>query len=263
MGGTAFSKALIKMELAVESGGQSLKDFAKVSGLTTDEFKRLFKSDPAAAFQAFIGGLAKMDDEGVSAISTLQDIGFKEVRLRDTTLRMVNATELLNSTQSIANKAWRDNSAITTRVAERYNTTANRLKMLNNRAQLTASTFGEVMLPTMEDVMSGLSGMLDGFAEMDEGQRKALISTAAWIATIGPSILLIGKLNTGIGAVSTTLGKLLLSSAEAGGGVTGMLSALKGLLGPAGIAAVAAAALYGAYKWYDYASGAAAAREGA
>lgn len=59
---------------------------------------------------------------------------------------MVNATELLNSTQSIANKAWRDNSAIDP-VAERYNTTANRL-VLNNRAQLTAATFGEVMLPT-------------------------------------------------------------------------------------------------------------------
>ena len=261
MGGTAFSKALIKMELAVESGGKSLKDFAKVSGLTADEFARLFKSDPAAAFQAFIEGLAKMDDEGVSAISTLQDIGFKEVRLRDTTLRMVNATELLSFTQSIANKAWKDNSAITTRVAERYNTTANRLKMLNNRAQLTAATFGDVMLPTMEDVIAGAGDFLDGFAEMDEGQRKALISTAAWIAAIGPAILLVGKLNTGIGTVSTALGKLLLSSVEAGGGATGMLSALKGLLGPAGIAAVAAVALYGAYKWYDYASGAAAARE--
>ena len=261
MGGTAFSKALIKMELAVENGGQSLKDFAKVSGLTADEFSRLFKSDPAAAFEAFIAGLAKMDDEGVSAISTLQDIGFKEVRLRDTTLRMVNATELMSSTQSIANKAWKDNSAITTRVAERYNTTANRLKMLNNRAQLTAATFGEVMLPTMEDVIAGASDFLDGFAEMDEGQRKALISTAAWIAAIGPAILLVGKLNTGIGTVSSALGKLLLASTEAGGGATGMFSALKGLLGPAGIAAVAAAALYGAYKWYDFASGAAAARE--
>jgi len=261
MGGTAFSKALIKMELAVENGGQSLKDFAKVSGMTSDEFSRLFKSDPAAAFQAFIEGLAQMDDEGVSAISTLQDIGFKEVRLRDTTLRMVNATELLSSTQSIANKAWKDNSAITNRVAERYNTTANRLKMLNNRAQLTAATFGEVMLPTMEDVVAGAGDFLDGFAEMDEGQRKALISTAAWIAAIGPAILLVGKLNTGIGTVSSALGKLLLASTEAGGGATGMLSALGGLLGPAGIAAVAAAALYGAYKWYDYASGAAAARE--
>jgi hypothetical protein len=133
--------------------------------------------------------------------------------------------------------------------------------MLNNRAQLTAATFGEMMLPTMEDVIAGASDFLDGFAEMDEGQRKALISIAAWIAAVGPAILLVGKLNTGIGTVSTTLGKLLLASTEAGGGATGMLSALKGLLGPAGIAAVAAAALYGAYKWYDYASGAAAARE--
>ena len=40
-GGTAFSKAMIEMQVAVETNGKSLKDFARVAGLTTEEFKAL------------------------------------------------------------------------------------------------------------------------------------------------------------------------------------------------------------------------------
>ena len=41
-GGTAFSKAMIQMQVAVETGNDSLKDFAKVSSMTTDAFKALW-----------------------------------------------------------------------------------------------------------------------------------------------------------------------------------------------------------------------------
>ena len=57
MGGSAFSKALVKMEVASATGGDALEDFAKVSGMTAKQFKALWDSDPAAAFQSFIVGL--------------------------------------------------------------------------------------------------------------------------------------------------------------------------------------------------------------
>ena len=63
MGGSAFSKALIKMEVASATGGEALEDFGKVAGMTGQQFKTLWDSDPAAAFQAFIVGLSKLDDE--------------------------------------------------------------------------------------------------------------------------------------------------------------------------------------------------------
>ncbi len=50
MGGSAFSKALIKMEVASATGGEVLEDFGKVAGMTGAQFKTLFDSDPAAAF---------------------------------------------------------------------------------------------------------------------------------------------------------------------------------------------------------------------
>ena len=72
MGGSAFSKALVKMEVAAATGGEALEDFAKVSGMTADQFKMLWDADPAAAFQAFIVGLSQMDEQGMSAIARLE-----------------------------------------------------------------------------------------------------------------------------------------------------------------------------------------------
>ena len=63
MGGSAFSKALVKMEVASETGGEALDDFGKVAGMTAQQFKTLWDNDPAAAFQAFIVGLSKLDDD--------------------------------------------------------------------------------------------------------------------------------------------------------------------------------------------------------
>ena len=55
MGGSAFSKALIKMEVASATGGDALEDFGKVAGMTGQQFKALWDSDPAAAFAGFQG----------------------------------------------------------------------------------------------------------------------------------------------------------------------------------------------------------------
>ena len=48
MGGSAFSKALIKMEVASATGGNALEDFGKVAGMTGQQFKALWDSDPGA-----------------------------------------------------------------------------------------------------------------------------------------------------------------------------------------------------------------------
>jgi len=73
-GGSSISKALINMEVAATTGGDALKDFAKVTGMTEKEFVAAWRSDPIMVFQRFIESLAKMSDEGISAVATLDEI---------------------------------------------------------------------------------------------------------------------------------------------------------------------------------------------
>ena len=260
-GGTAFSKVMVEMQLAAETGKNGLSDFAKVSGMSASEFQEAWKTDAASAIQAFIVGLSKMDESGISAIATLQDMGITEVRLRDTLLRATNANELFGKSLTMANDEWKRNTALTKEASTRYATTQSRITILGNKVKLFGQTIGDDLSPTISKMISGADDLLDSFMELDEGQRQALITAAAWVAGIGPGILVLGKLNTAVGTISTGFGKLITTAVSAGGGIKGVLAACGSLLGPVGIAAVAAAALYGAYRWIDYASGAREARE--
>lgn len=259
MGGSAFSKALVKMEVAAATGGEALEDFARVSGLTAEGFKALFESDPAAAFQAFITGLSRMDEEGVSAIATLNDIGIAEVRLRDTLLRAVNANELFARTQDVAINAWQENTALTEEAGKRYATTESRLINLKNTALLFAQQLGDDLNPTIQRLIDGAGDLMKGFLDMDEAQRMQIIRMAAYAAAAGPVLLALGKVTKGVGTLSTGIGKFATAVGKAGGGWSGFLSVLA--KSPAVWLAVAAAVVAGTVALADYLSGAKQARE--
>lgn len=266
MGGSAFSKALVKMEVASATGGAALDDFAKVAGLTAQQFKTLFDNDPAAAFQAFIVGLSKMDDAGESAIATLEEIGIKEIRLRDTLLRATNATELFSKTQVTANKAWEENTALTDEAGKRYATTESKLLNLKNTAVLFAQQIGDDLNPTIDKLIQKGNELLASFLGMDEGQRMAIIKFAALAAAAGPAILVLGKTIGAVGKVTSALGKAGIGIGKfsakvsvAGGGFKGLIKTLG--TSKLAVAALSAALIYGAVKLYDYASGAKATRE--
>jgi TP901 family phage tail tape measure protein len=266
MGGSAFSKALIKMELAAETGGQSLTDFATVSGMTAEEFKNLWKADPTAAFIAFTKGIAQMDDEGISAIATLQDLGFKEVRLRDTMLRTVSNTRLMEDAVADATRGWQENTALTEMAGKIYATTAAQLTNLKNKASLAGQQIASDLTPTIQNLMSSASDLLDKFMGLDEEQRLSIIKWGAVAAAMGPALLILGRLVGAVGSVAGALGKGMLAVGKfsaavkgAGGGVSGLLKVVGS--SKLAMAGLTAAVIYGAYKLYDYASGAKAARE--
>lgn len=266
MGGSAFSKALIKMEVAATTGGDALEDFAKVSGMTAKQFKALWDSDPAAAFQSFIVGLSKMDEEGESAIATLEEIGIKEVRLRDTLLRSTNATELFSRAQETANRAWRENAALTNEANKRYATTKSRLTNLKNTALMFARQIGDDLNPTIQQIIDKANALLQKFLSLDATQRQSIVKWAAFAAAVGPVVLVLGKVVGAVGTVTgalgkafTAIGKFSASVSMAGGGIGGLVKVLAS--SKVAMVALAAALVYGAVKLVDVASGAKAARE--
>lgn len=266
MGGSAFSKALIKMEVAAATGGDALEDFARVSGMSASQFKDLWERDAASAFQAFIVGLSKMDEEGVSAIKTLDDIGIAEIRLRDTLLRATNASELFNKTQATANAAWVKNTALTTEANKRYATTKSRLTNLKNTALMFARQIGDDLNPTIQQIIDKAGELLQKFLSLDKTQRESIVKWAAFAAAVGPVVLVLGKVVGAVGTVTgalgkafTAIGKFSASVSMAGGGIGGFVKVLAS--SKVAMVALAAVLVYGAVKLVDVASGAKAARE--
>lgn len=253
-GGSAFSRVMVDMQLAVETGNKSLSDFAKVAGMTEKELQTLFKADSAAAIQAFIVGLSHMDEQGISAIKTLSDMGITQIRLRDTLLRATNANQLFSDTLSTSKTAWHENTALTKEATNRYDDFAEHAKVIGNRFTDVMRQVGEdFVMPGLENALTVADQFITKVNGMSTAERGFAKNAALAAGAIGPGLTILGKSNQYIEDGVAAFGNLAKVAADAGGGITGVGAAMSSLIGPAGYIALAAAGLYGlaqAYKYY-------------
>ena len=141
-GGSAFSKVFVNMQLAVETGNESLSDFAKVAGMSISNFQKAFKEDAAGAVTEFVKGLSRSEERGISAIKVLDDMGISEVRMRDALLRAAGASDVFSGALALGTKAWEENTALTKEAEQRYGTTQSKMEILRNKIQDVGITLG-------------------------------------------------------------------------------------------------------------------------
>ena len=200
-GGTAFSKAMISMQLAVETNSDELQSWADVAGMSVEEFSRLFKEDATGALEAFITGLSNCGGETDSAIKVLDDMGITETRMRDALLRSANASDVFTSAIQTGKQAWEENSALTNEASKRYETTASKLAIMKNNIYDVGITLGSVFLPMIQQGTQKIVDITNKIASMDEHQQKMLLGIVALVAVLSPLLIGVGKVSQGISAV--------------------------------------------------------------
>ena len=193
-GGTAFSRVMTQMQLAVETNSDKLKSFASVAGMSADEFSAAFRDNASGAIISFIEGLGRANEQGVSTIKVLDDMGISEIRMRDALMRAAGAGDLFRDSLEMGSAAWEENIALTTEAEQRYATTESRLKMLRNTLTEVGMQFGELLLPAVQRVSDSLKGMLERVNSLDPSIKKAIVSISGIAVAIGPVSLAIGKL---------------------------------------------------------------------
>lgn len=246
MGGSAFSRVMVDMQLAVETGGAALENFAAVAGMSVSEFQKAFQEDAATAIVAFVEGLGKAEERGMSAIKVLDDMGITEIRLRDALLRAAGAGDLFRESIELGSAAWAENTALTREAELRFGTAASQLQILANETKLTAAAFGEELAPILLELINEIKPYLEAFREMDSEQKKAIITLAALAAAIGPVLWVTGLMITGV----SRLVSLFHGVAYAAKGLRLAFGAVKLVVGAAAgtlllIAAVTAAVVAG------------------
>ena len=204
-GGSAFSKVMIEMQLATETGGKNLENFASVAGMTTDQFARAFREDASQALIAFISGLQGAESQGMSAIKVLDDIGITEVRMRDALLRAAGAGDLFAESISLGTQAWRDNVALTEEAEQRYGTTESKLKIMRNQLNDVAITFGEILLPPLLKVTEKVGQFAEWLNKLDPATKNTILVIGGVVAAIGPLLLIVGKVMSAIAALTPVI----------------------------------------------------------
>ncbi|WIV10545.1 phage tail tape measure protein [Proteiniborus sp. MB09-C3] len=239
-GGSAFSKVMIEMQLAVETNSEKLQDFANVAGMSATQFKQAFKEDSAGAIIAFIKGLSDAEKQGTSTIKILDDMGITEVRLRDALLRASGASDVFSEAIKTGTKAWDENIALSNEAAQRYETTESKLKILKNQFVDVGIKLGDVLIPYLEKGVDKLGEFADWLGNVDS---ETLESTAKMV---GFAVAIGGVLKVGGGAISTVgniagglskLTKVLGATKVATAGVGTVASVAGGTAGLGGLAA--------------------------
>lgn len=200
------------------SGGQ-LAEFAKVTGLSADQFKKLFAEDPAKAFQLLIHGLAQISaTQGpTGVVKTLDALDIKDVRLVRTILNLTNASQDLDDGLRIANEAWAANSALNTEAAKKMEDPINKFQLFQQELRAIADAAWPAFRKAMLDLIDAGESRLIPFLQSmllfwknlgPEMQRNVLIF-AAVVAAIGPLVFIIGTLLTVLGFFLTPFGAII------------------------------------------------------
>ena len=187
-GGTAFSKVMSSMQLAVETGSDSLKDFAKVAGMSTKEFSKAFKNDASSAIMAFVEGLGDTERLGKSTTAMLSEMGIEEVRLTDALKRASNASEVFNDALKIGSDAWKENNALVNEASQRYGTTESQIAIMKNQISNASIEIGNALLPVLRDGIEFVANLANKFANLDPNVKKVVI--AVGFVTLGLGVLL-------------------------------------------------------------------------
>lgn len=124
------------MNQAVSEGGESLEGFARLAGISGQEFQDAWGTDAAAGvFQDFLRGI---DSQGQGAISALNELGITSVRDVPLLLRLAGAGDVVSNSFADAASGYAENSELANQYGLVADDTASMLMMLANTVKAIA-----------------------------------------------------------------------------------------------------------------------------
>ena len=82
------------------------------------------------------------------------------------------------------------------------------LTILKSQLQELAISFGDLLMPAVRSIVSGLQGMVDVLNAMPDGVKQVIMIIALLAAALGPVLIIIGKVISAVGTIMTIVPKL-------------------------------------------------------
>ena len=188
-GGTAMTQTLNAIEKAVAKGGDDLAEFARIAGISSEEFFSAWKNDAMSALTSFIGGLGKLDEQGESTVLVLEDLGLTGIRQSNMLKALGLAADQMTGAVNTANTAWQQNTALTNEANKRYATAQSRLTMMQNAYNNLKVAIGDAYTPALSEaygVGTKVLNEITKFVQANPGVVAAItgLSTALGAAAV-------------------------------------------------------------------------------
>ena len=184
-GGTAMTQTLSAIEKAVAKGGDDLAEFARIAGMSSEEFSSAWKNDAMSALTSFIGGLGKLDEQGESTVLVLEDLGLTGIRQSNMLKALGLAADQMTGAVNTANTAWQQNTALTNEANKRYATVQSRLTMMQNAYNNLKVAIGDAYTPALGKSYELGAKVLNSFTEFVQKNPALVNAVTAFAGSIG------------------------------------------------------------------------------
>lgn len=178
----AVAGAMSELGISLTDSNGNMKSLASVMSDTRGAFSKLTETEKAHYASVLAG---KTGMSGLLAVVNSADSDFNQV-----TDAINNSTGACKKMYDVAN----DNLQ-------------GQLTILKSTVESIAISFGELMLPKVKAMTAGLQKLAEKFNSLTTEQKESVLKWATIIASIGPAILIFGKLVTTVGRVVSAVGK--------------------------------------------------------
>lgn len=226
---------------AVSAGGEDLENYARISGMTAQQFRSSWGSDFTTTFLGFLRGIG---EEGTNAEQTIQDLGITATRDRNALLRLAQNTDVVSESLALASEGFNDTTILAENFGVIAQTNAAKLQVLGQTVGAFFATLGNGASGPLSQFLDTLQRTTEGlirFAETPVGQWVGT-ATIALTALVGVMGLLAAVTLRGVGgwlAIRTAMGSATAQAWLAAGGIKGLSAQLLGAAGAAGVFAAA------------------------
>ena len=157
-------RVLGQMSKAIAEGGGALDEFAKISGMTAQQFS---DSWGTAQFQdTFVKFLGGIQSEGKSAQLALSDLGIAAVRDQNNLLKLSQNTDIVAASFADAASGFQNSGLLADNFGIKADTLGAKLQILVNNLQALAATAGGGGMGPLKALVDGLNGMLAAATEL-------------------------------------------------------------------------------------------------
>ncbi|MBU5489647.1 phage tail tape measure protein [Butyricicoccus intestinisimiae] len=207
-------KAIGDVTIATTNADGSMRDLSDILADCRSAFGNLTESEKAQAAESLVGKNA------MSGFLALMNAGQGDID------KLSSAIDNCDGSAEKMAMTMQDNLA-------------GQLTILKSQLQELAISFGDILMPAIRSIVSKLQGFVDKLNGMDEGTKRAIVTIALLVASIGPLLVIIGTAISKIGVAMQGFVKLangiskLKIAIQGGTGVLGKLgSALGGISAP-------------------------------
>lgn len=110
---------------------------------------------------------------------------------------------------------------------------AGQLTILKSQLEELAISIGEILMPSIRQIVGWIQGLVDWLNGLDEGTKKIIVTIALVAAAVAPVLIVIGKVVGAIGTIMTVIPQIA-------GAISGVVGFVSGTVIPAITAVVAA-----------------------